>query len=240
MALFCAKARCLPPLSLSLALSLAVAALAAAAPAPQTPQRQALSPLPRCNQPVNLDAASSSLDLASKTYVFTDIVITQCTLRLQADHARGTSPVNFSNSHWTFDGHVRMDAEQRGSLRSDQALVEFRDNRIARATVTGKPAEFQQQRSDSQQEVREVRGRANEIVYDVTDGTIRLTNDAWLSDGQNEISGPLLVYNIRAQRVQAATTPGTGQRVHITIAPQTVPSGKGNSEPAKPPPNPQP
>ena len=239
MALFCVKARCLPQLSLALA---ALAPLAAApAPAPQTTPRQGLfSPLPRCNQPVNLDAASSSLDLASKTYVFTDIVITQCSLRLQADHARGTSPVNFSNSHWTFEGHVRMDAEQRGSLRSDQAVVEFRDNRIARATVTGKPAEFQQQRSDSPQEVREVRGRANEIVYDVTEGTIRLSNDAWLSDGQNEISGPLLVYNIRAQRVQAATTPGTGERVHITIAPQTVPSGKGSSEPAKPPPNPQP
>src|SRR5205823_8973381 len=40
-------------------------------------------------------------------------------------------------------------SEQHGNLRSDQAVVEFRDNHIARATVTGKPAEFEQQRTDS-------------------------------------------------------------------------------------------
>ena len=83
------------------------------------------------------------------------------------------------------------------------------------------------------------RGHADEIVYDVNEGTVRLSNDAWLSDGVNEISGPLLVYNIRAQRVQAATQPGSDQRVHITITPQSVPaqpSGKPHDEPGKPPP----
>ncbi|HTT02078.1 MAG TPA: hypothetical protein VMG11_08295, partial [Steroidobacteraceae bacterium] len=62
---------------------------------------------------------------------------------------------------------------------------------------------------------------------------------AWLSDGVNEISGPLLVYNIRAQRVQAATQPGSDQRVHITITPQSAPApptGKPHNETGKPPP----
>jgi len=81
------------------------------------------------------------------------------------------------------------------------------------------------------------RGHAGEIVYDLNDGTVRLSDDAWLTDGQNEISGPLLVYNIRAQRVQAAASPGTDQRVHITIAPRVVP-GPGKIEPVKPPPHP--
>ena len=75
-----------------------------------------------------------------------------------------------------------------------------------------------------------------QIVYDLNDGTVRLTNEAWLTDGQTEISGPLLVYNIREQRVQAAASPGTDQRVHITIAPRVKPpppdAGKG--DPAKP------
>ena len=132
------------------------------------------------------------------------------------------------------DGKVRIDAEQHGSLRSDQATIEFRDNRIARATVTGKPAEFEQQRTDSGQLAR---GHAGEIVYDLNDATVRLTDDAWLTDGQNEISGPLLVYNIREQRVQAAAAPGTDQRVHITIAPRVVP-GPGKTEPVKAPPHP--
>ena len=83
------------------------------------------------------------------------------------------------------------------------------------------------------------RGHADEIIYDVNEGTVRLTDNAWLSDGTNEISGPLLVYNIRAQRVQAAAQSGTDQRVHIIIQPQGVPAappGKAHSEPGKTPP----
>src|SRR6266853_5857279 len=103
---------------------------------------------------------------------------------------------------------------------------------FARATVTGKPAEFEQKRTDTDQLAR---GHAGEIVYDVSDGTVRLTDDAWLTDGQNEISSTLLVYSIREQRVQAAASPGTDQRVHITITPHVAPA-PGKTEPAKPPP----
>jgi lipopolysaccharide transport protein LptA len=165
------------------------------------------------------------------------VVISQGAMRVQADHAHA-SGLNFANSRWTFEGHVRIDAEPRGSLRADQAVVEFRDNRIVRATASGKPAEFEQPR-DSQQMAR---GHADEIVYDVNEGTVRLTDNAWLTDGTNEISGPLLVYNIRAQRVQAATQSGTDQRVHIVIQPQSTPAppGKTHNEPGKsPPPLPQ-
>jgi len=168
------------------------------------------------------------------------VVISQGAMRVQADHAHA-SGLNFANSRWTFEGHVRIDAEPRGSLRADQAVVEFRDNRIARATANGKPAEFEQPRTDSGQMAR---GHADEIVYDVNEGTVRLTDNAWLSDGTNEISGPLLVYNIRAQHVQAATQSGTDQRVHIVIQPQGAPAatpGKTHDEPGKtPPPPPKP
>ena len=222
----------------------AVAALAGASPArvqnssaaKSAPATQS-SPLPRgpsSQLPITVDAASSEVDYKTNTVVFSQVVITQGTTRVQADHAHA-SGLNFANSRWTFDGHVRMDMPPRGSVRADQAVVEFKDNHIARATVSGKPAEFEQQRADSEQMAH---GHANEILYDVTDGTVRLSDDAWLTDGQNEISGPLLVYNIREQRVQAATEPGTGQRVHITIAPQGVPATKGKTEPSKPPPNP--
>ena len=53
--------------------------------------------------------------------------------------------VIFANSRWTFDGNVQhADADQSAASRSDAAVVEFKDNHIARATATGKPAEFQQ------------------------------------------------------------------------------------------------
>src|SRR5215472_5238706 len=216
----------------------AAAAPAAAAPAAAAPPGAAAA-VPTRQLPITVDAASSEVDYRTNTVVFTQVVISQGAMRIQADHAHA-SGLNFANSRWTFEGHVRIDAEPRGSLRSDQAVVEFRDNRIVRATANGKPAQFEQQRGDSQQMAR---GHADEIVYDVSDGSVRLSSDAWLSDGVNEISGPLLVYNIRAQRVQAAAQPGTDQRVHITIQPQSAPApapGKPRGEPGKtPPPTPQ-
>src|SRR5215468_122848 len=212
----------------------------AAAPAPMAAAAAAAAaPRPAHPLPSTGDAASSEVDYRTNMVVFSQVVISQGAMRVQADHAHA-SGLNFANSRWTFDGHVRIDAAPSGSLRSDQAVVEFRDNRILRATANGKPAEFEQPRGDSQQMAR---GHADEIVYDVSEGTVRLSNDAWLSDGVNEISGPLLVYNIRAQRVQAATQPGSDQRVHITISPQSAPptpAGKPHNEPGKlPPPSPK-
>src|SRR5499427_1463048 len=214
-----------------------VAQVLAAAPAPMPAgAASAAAARPAHAVPITVDAASSEVDYRTNTVVFSEVVISQGAMRVQADHAHA-SGLNFANSRWTFDGHVRIDAAPSGSLRSDQAVVEFRDNHILRATANGKPAEFEQPRGDSQQLAR---GHADEIVYDVSEGTVRLSNDAWLSDGVNEISGPLLVYNIRAQRVQAATQPGSGQRVHITISPQSAPptpAGKPHAEPGKPPPS---
>jgi lipopolysaccharide transport protein LptA len=216
---------------LLLLLAAALASGAVAAPPQQTTQPAPPPALQPGQQPITLDAASSEVDYRTNTVVFSEVVISQGATRVQADHAHATG-LNFANSRWTFEGKVRIDAEQHGNLRSDQATVDFRNNRIARATITGKPAEFEQKRADSEQMAR---GHADEIVYDLSDGTVRLSNEAWLTDGQNEISGPLLVYNVRAQRVEASASPGTDQRVHITIAPREVP-GPGKTEPAKPPP----
>ena len=210
-------------------------AVAAAAAAPTA---AAALTQPSRQLPITVDAASSEVDYRTNTVVFAQVVISQGAMRVQADHAHA-SGLNFANSRWTFEGHVRIDAAPSGSLRADQAVVEFRDNRILRATANGKPAQFEQPRADSQLMAR---GHANEIVYDVNEGTVRLAEDAWLTDGTNEISGPLLVYNIRAQRVQAATQSGTDQRVHIVIQPQGTPAppGKTHSEPGKsPPPSPK-
>jgi lipopolysaccharide transport protein LptA len=184
-------------------------------------------PEPGAQQPISLDAASSDMDYKTNTVVFRSVVISQGDTRVQADHARATG-LNFANSRWDLEGHVRIDAEQHGHLRSDQAIVEFRDNHLARATVTGKPAEFEQQRAGSDQIAR---GHADQIVYDVNEATVRLADDAWLSDGQTEVSGALLVYNIRAQQLQAAAAPGTDQRVHISIAAPRLPeAGKPDAQ----------
>ncbi|MGN6453210.1 MAG: hypothetical protein ACTHL7_09105, partial [Steroidobacteraceae bacterium] len=101
--------------------------------------------LPGRQLPITVDAASSEVDYRTNTVVFSEVVISQGAMRVQADHAHA-SGLNFGNSRWTFDGHVRIDAAPSGNLQADQAVVEFRDNRILRATATGKPAEFEQPR----------------------------------------------------------------------------------------------
>jgi lipopolysaccharide transport protein LptA len=202
-----------------------VAFAASATGEPATP----LSPLG--NAPIVVDATSSEANLAKGTGEFSGITVTQGAVKLTADRAHGSYPVDFKNSHWTFAGHVKLvDAARHGNLTADQAVVDFKNGRIQHATVTGRPAEFEQQRPDSG---RLARGHADQIDYDINDGSLRLAKDAWVSDGQNEITGPLLVYNIRGQTMEAPSSPG-GQRVHIVITPQGTST---NTQPVKPQPS---
>ena len=178
--------------------------------------RQPLSLNPQ--QKINVDAASQELDYKTNTVVFRQIVVSQGATRVRADRANATG-LNFENSRWTFRGNVQIDAPPRGSLRSEQATVEFRNKRIAGVTITGKPAQFEQQRAD---DLGMEKGHADQIVYDVNQGTVLLTNDAWISDGRNEMSAPSISYSIREQKV-LATSSGAHQGVHITITPQASP-----------------
>jgi lipopolysaccharide export system protein LptA len=187
---------------------------------------------------MHVDCKSGDVNYKAQTMVCRNVVISQGSTRVTADHARGTGGLNFQNSRWTFTGNVLIEAPPRGSLRSDQATVQFRDNRIAGATITGNPAEFEQQRGDLGTE----KGHADQIVYDVEQGTILLSKDAWISDGRNEMSAPTISYSIREQKV-LATSGSSSQGVHITITPQSVqkqsgpPTGKGAAKPPPAPPD---
>ena len=163
-----------------------------------------------------IDVASSRIDYNGDTAVLQDVVITQGETKVQADRAHATGLDNFDNSRWTFEGNVRITGEQHGSLKSDLAVVEFKNKYISKATATGNPAEFEQKRSDIDAVAR---GHAHEIVYNVTDGTVRLSNDAWVWDGHNSLSAHSLVYNIREQHVQAEADPDGGSQVHFQIDP---------------------
>jgi lipopolysaccharide transport protein LptA len=116
--------------------------------------------------------------------------------------------VGFANSRWTFEGTVIIVLKPQGTLRSDQAVVQFRNSGITQATATGKPAQFEQQRMDSR---RPVRGRADQIVYNAEKHSVQLSGGARVSDGRAEISGPVLVYNVRDEQLQAVSR---GESVH--------------------------
>jgi lipopolysaccharide transport protein LptA len=167
--------------------------------------------------PINVDAASSDFDYAKNTLLFRQVRVTQGTTSVQADEATATG-LNFDNSRWVFRRNVKISVEG-GSLTSDEAAVTFADNQIARAQITGSPAEFEQKLENSQDIAH---GRAGSIEYDFTTATIRMLQDAYLTDGHNDIRGQTLVYSIREQRVLANASDQGDERVRITINPRSV------------------
>jgi lipopolysaccharide transport protein LptA len=186
----------------------------------------------KCTEDIEVKADSFDADYKSNATQLKNVVISQCDIRVEAKHASATG-LNFDNTRWTFDGDVRIDAENRGSLRSNQAIVEFQNNQIAKATITGDPAEFEQRRSDTGQPAR---GHAKEIVYEVGPGTVRLKGDAWLIYGSTEAKASSLIYDIRQENVQGAAQPGDNERVHIRISPKKTPDAKpGDANAPKPP-----
>ena len=139
---------------------------------------------------LTFEATTMDTDAEPGVAHFEHIIVNYGNMTVKADRALATT-VNFKNRRWTFDGNVRINAESQGNLRSDKAVVEFEDNQLKRATATGSPAEFEQKRSDSDVVAR---GHADEIVYEVDPGTIRLVN-AYINDGKKEFQAPLIVYS---------------------------------------------
>jgi lipopolysaccharide transport protein LptA len=187
----------------------AVAPPEASVPAPQKNPAGLQSDLP-----ILVVAHSSELDSRKNRLLFHSVTITQGTLRVDAGEAAATG-LNFDNSQWQLWGDVHIKME-KGSLSSDRADVTFAKNQIARAVINGAPANFEQTLDRPPQTAR---GRANVIEYDVANGTVRLSKNAWLSDGANEVSGDVLVYDVRSERVVANSPAGSDGRVRITINP---------------------
>ena len=181
--------------------------------------------------PINLEAASSDFDYKNNALLFRHVKITQGTLTVEAREASATG-LEFNNAQWTLKGGVRITVPG-GKLDSDTATVSFKDNQIVSAQIRGAPATFEQRLEDRNQLAR---GRAESIDYDVTNATVQLAGQAWLSDGQNEIRGSKLIYDIGRQRVAAnpgETEPGG---VRITINPKEPVGQKKPAAPTEAPP----
>jgi lipopolysaccharide export system protein LptA len=203
----------------SLALAGAVTAAGAAGPAHTArsirPARSAHSAKP--SGPISLDASHTAIDYKTHHARLRNVVITQGDLKVSAEHADATG-LNFKNSRWLFTGNVHINSPDHGILTSDTATIEFRDEQMQTAEVTGSPAKFEQTVSTTGALAR---GHADSIVYTVAADTVQLKGDAWLQYGDNEITGPVLVYDIASQKLEGAGAAGEGERVHITIRPKS-------------------
>ncbi len=208
------------------ALLLAAASVAAlACPVRAQAQAQAADPgrIATASQPVGqpqqppivINAAFSRVDYNTNSVIFRNILVSEGDARLSAARAHAAG-VGFANSEWTFEERVTLELEPRGTLHCDRAVVTFRENSISAATATGEPAQFEQRRADFGQTAH---GQADRIVYDARDETVRLSGNARFSDARGlEVSGPVLVYDIRNERLQA-DSPGERRGVHVTISP---------------------
>jgi lipopolysaccharide export system protein LptA len=158
---------------------------------------------------------ASQLDYERGKVVLRDVRITQDATTIQADLAEA-SGLEFDDSNWVFSGNVRLHMD-RGDLSADSATVKFVASRVDTASARGNPAVFTGQVGEDR---RNARGHARDIDYDVASGEVRLSGDAWLSDGPNEINGARIVYNVAARRVQAEGQGGSSGRVSGTIRPR--------------------
>jgi lipopolysaccharide transport protein LptA len=182
----------------------------------------AAQPTPKAvPKPIDFTAQSSEIDYKNSFTSFKKVQITQGSLAISADQGqvKGTG-VNFQDSHWSFRGAVKITVPQ-GMLASDEAQVFFTNNQLAKATASGKPATFQQKVAKAD---KTVNGHSDDIDYDAAQGIVHLTTDAYLTDGQNEIRGQSLRYNVIAQSLIAEAPEQQGQRVHIIITPPTKPT----------------
>jgi lipopolysaccharide export system protein LptA len=191
-----------------------IAALIVASAALAAPDKDAAPTLQLSDaQPIQLEARSTDFDYKNNTLVFHGVRIAQGGLSIEADDGTATG-LDFKDSHWVFRGNVHITVPD-GALSSDEARISFAGNLIATAEITGSPAQFEQKRDKGV-----ARGHAQKIEYQPSAGTVRLSEQAWLSDGDNEISGQTLVYNMRDQRVIANPDEQGSQPVRITINPK--------------------
>jgi lipopolysaccharide transport protein LptA len=199
-----ASIRSIGSLSLALPGLLASSCVALAAAGPATPKESIL-----------LECQSSEFDFRSNVLVFHKVKIAQGTTSVAADQAQANG-LDFQNSsHWVFRGNVKISMPQ-GQLTADTADITFVKKLLSTAIINGKPAVFEQRVAKTG---RLAQGRAELIEYDVGHGVVKFSKNAWLSDGQTEIRGEALKYNVISQAVIAEAAEQGAQRVHITITP---------------------
>ncbi len=205
------RRRATSPCGILLLAALTAAGMLVAAPrSPAAPQRSAA--------PIALDAQSSELDLKNNNVFFRKVRIAQGNMSVTADQGQATREAiggNFDNSLWIFRGNVKITMDE-GQLSADDAQVSFLKKLLSKAVANGKPAQFQQR---IEKTGKMALGHADTIDYDAGKGVVRLTNNAWLSDGQNEVRGESLKYNVVAQTIVADAAEQGSQRVHIIITP---------------------
>lgn len=179
--------------------------------------------------PVIIDADRTDYDGKTSMLRFTGLRLTQGSIGIQADVAHA-SRMDFDDSVWRFSGNVVFDVND-GHITCEAADLRFSDFQLLEARIVGSPATFRFKRVGNEESTY---AEAGTLDYNVANGIIRFSGGATITEGGNQISSDSLVYNIREQRINAASTGSGDDRVTVTYTPppsgNEAPRGPGSAE----------
>jgi lipopolysaccharide transport protein LptA len=171
--------------------------------------------------PISLDADSTDYDGKSSMMMFRGLRLSQGNIGVVADEGRA-SKLDFQDSVWRFEGNVIIDVEN-GHIECDTADLQFIGHTLRIATIEGSPATFELQRPESNEVTYAEAGR---LEYDLGTGIVEFSDNAVITEGGNQISSSLLVYNITEQRINAQSSGIGDEKVKITYTPVDVDAEK--------------
>lgn len=180
------------------------------------------SPLPVAAQvndldmrlPMDINADNTSIDGKNSMIIFSGLTLTQGDVSIQADEGRATR-MELEDASWRFTGNVVIEIGA-GRIECDSAELMFDDFRLKRAIVAGSPALYDLKRPGTEEITHAESGR---LDYDVGAGVIEFSDQAIITEGGNQISSNMLVYNIALQRINADSSGEDDDRVRITYTP---------------------
>lgn len=105
-----------------------------------------------------------------------------------------------------YEGNVVI-SQGVATIHSDRLEIILVDNQVAKMIAIGKPATI-----DYQGETQPIYGEGNTLTYLVTEKTLELTDNALVRQGEDEIVGSKLTYQLDKEKI-------TGERVKLTLQP---------------------
>ena len=182
--------------------------------------------------PMDIDADNTTIDGKNSMIIFNGLRLTQGRISIQADEGRATR-MELEDSTWHFSGNVIIDVGA-GHIECDSAELLFDEFRLKRAIVTGSPAIYDLNRPGTDEVTHAESGR---LDYHVDKGVIEFSDQATITEGGNQISSTVLIYNIAEQRINADSSGEEDDRVRITYTPpegiEAALDERGTDEPAE-------
>lgn len=135
-------------------------------------------------------------------------------IHIASDHAELSQKSGVS----TYTGNVKM--TRAGLTLTGDKLVITRSNndrKDIRAVLTGAPAHIDKQPDRDGKDV--ITGHSQRIRYNNEQAIIVLSGHAVVNRAGDQVTGPVITYNLNTGRTEAKRGSKSGERVRITIQP---------------------